>query len=348
MLRDPDSLKRLSSGLERSRFLRGQPIVSAFIEDLRSFKEGARLDATKAHINGRRDNHIFSLFYASYFPTLSLDYLTYEAVPAAPHVAERYPSSTVPVNITTRSTGFSAAAVVALFPENHVDGRQDPGDLIFYFIDKFVGRHNRITRKVIDAAMAPESFPHIQGASDAHIERASSWWVRLHEHHHQQGDMPIPTFLSAKSAKPLAGLEELRVDVTSMLVCLRDDALPREEALMAFEYVLAERLLRYPIEAIPRLTYDAIGSQVLFNYLLKHEGIHLAGGLIHLRPELPAVLERLVGEIEAIERRIHVEPVENVRTGLREMAHQYADYDPETREFQPMPYFAELKWRLGV
>ncbi|MGW3496590.1 DUF6421 family protein [Streptomyces sp. NPDC001020] len=345
---EPDHLQKLARRLEGSRHLRAQPVVQAFLEDIRSFTPGSRLQATKEHINTRRDNHIFSLFNASYFPRLSLDYLTYETLPTDPHLAERYASNTMPVNITGRSAGFGSRVVVALFPENHIDGVQEPDDLIFYFIDKFVERHQRVTQKMIDAVMAPGSFPLIQNATPQQVEQASSWWVRLHEYHHRQGDMPIPDFLPAKKAKPLAGLEELRVDVSGMLVLLTDDKLPQEEARRAYEFVLSERLLRYAVEGIPRPNYDAVASQLLFNYLARHDGIRIESGLIHLGRRIHEILAAFLAEIQDIERRIHEEPVESVQKRLLEFTNLYTDYDPVARDYRHIPYFAEVKAKLGV
>ncbi|MFR9676037.1 DUF6421 family protein [Streptomyces sp. TR06-5] len=346
--RDPGTLRRLARSIEDSPALRRQPVAQAFLEDLATFEPGRRLEATKAHINGRRDGHIFSLFDASYFPRLSLDYLTYQELPADPHLARQYASNTAPVRITGRSEGFGSRVVVALFPENHLDGIQQPDDLIFYFIDKFLERHNRITRKMIDEVMAEGSFPRIQGAPDDVIEQASSWWVRMHEYHHRQGDMPIPEFLDAKKYKPLAGLEELRVDVSGMLALLGDQELPREEALTAYEYILAERLLRYAVEGIPRPNYDAVASQLLFGYLERHGGIRVEGHTIRLLPAVNEALASFLGEIQRIEHRIHTEPLEAVRKQLLELTNAYTDYDPVARDYRYVPFFAEVKQKLGV
>lgn len=346
--REQEALGELARRIEGSRHLRSMPAAEALVHDLRAFTPGTRLQATKAHINGRRDDHIFSLFDASYFPSLSLDYLTYELLPADPHLAERYASNTAPVNITGHTAGFGSRVVVALFPENHIDGLQDPDDLIFYFIDKFVERHNRITRRMIDAVMAPGSFPLIQGASNQQVEQASSWWVRLHEYHHRQGDMPIPEFLPVKKYKPLAGLEELRVDVSAMLALLHDEKLPRREALTAYEYILAERLLRYAVEGIPRPNYDAVASQLLFRYLAGHDGIRVDDGVITLSPSLATVLAEFLAEIERIEQRIHEEPAEIVRKRLLEFTNQYTDFDTESRDYRHIPFFADVKAKLGI
>ncbi len=346
--REEETLRELANRLESSRELRKQPLAQALIEDLRSFSPGSRLDATKAHINERRDNHIFSLFDASYFPKLSLDYLVYEELPADSHLVESYASPTMPVVIKGSSEGFRSRVVVALFPENHIDGIQRPDDLIFYFIDKFVERHNRITRAMIEAVMAEGSFPLIRGADDQTVQQASSWWVRLHEYHHRQGDMPIPEFLPAKKYKPLAGLEELRVDVSGMMALLNDDRLPREESLVAYEYILAERLLRYAVEGIPRPNYDAVASQLLFGYLREHEGIRVRGETIELSPSVAEVLAAFLAEIQGIESRIHEEPVEAVRKHLLEFVNHYTDYDPVARDYRYVPFFADVKQRLGI
>ncbi|AKH84872.1 hypothetical protein AA958_24680 [Streptomyces sp. CNQ-509] len=346
--RDPEMLARLARRIEEMPGLCREPAVRAFLDDIRDFIPGRRLSAVKEHINTRRDNRLFSLFDASYFPSLRLEFLAYETLPTNPHMADRYASNTMPVNIVARSAGFGSRPVVALFPENHIDGVQEPDDQIFYFIDKFVERHRRITRRMLGPVLAEGSLPLVQKATDTEIELASSWWVRLHEYHHRQGDMPIPEFLPAKKSKPLAGLEELRVDVSGMLALLGDAALPAEPARLTYEYILAERLLRYAVEGIPRPNYDAVASQLLFSYLTEHGGLRLRGGLIHLDRDLPRVLAGFLGEIEAIERRIHQEPVAAVKKRLLEFTHAYTDYDAEAGDYRHIPYFAAVKASLGV
>ncbi|WP_198358163.1 DUF6421 family protein [Streptomyces fildesensis] len=344
----PEALAELVQNLKRTRYLRHQPIVQAFINDAQNFSSVGRLVETKLHINERRDNQIFSLFNASYFPALSLDHLFYDALPSNDYLVDRYASNTLPVNMTQMSQGFQSRVVVALFPENHLDGSQDDEDLIFYFIDKFVERHQRITRKLISSVMAEGSFPNLRNATKLEVEQASSWWVHLHEYHHRHGDMPIPNFLSAKSSKPLAGLEELRVDVSAMLVCLHDEDLSRREATLTFEYILAERLLRYAVEGIPRPNYDAVASQLLFKYLTEHGGISLKNGRIKLLPPLPIVLYQFLGEITGIEKLIHHESVDQVRTRLLSFTNDYTDFDPEAKDYRHIPFFAEIKEKLEV
>lgn len=160
--------------------------------------------------------------------------------------------------------------------------------------------------------------------------------------------MPIPDFLDAKKYKPLAGLEELRVDVSAMLALLGDERLPREQALTAYEYILAERLLRYAVEGIPRPNYDAVASQLLFGYLQTHGGIRVKDSVIRLSPDIPGVLAQFLAEIHAIEAQIRHEPVAAVRKQLIALTDKYTDYDPVARDYRYVPFFAEVKQKLGI
>ncbi|QUQ67489.1 DUF6421 family protein [Kutzneria sp. CA-103260] len=346
--REPGFLADLADQLAGSPALAARPVVRALVDDLREFTLGGRLSRTKALVNASAENTIFGLFDASYFPSLSLEYLTYRTLHTDSRLAEHYPSPTMPVVIERMSTGFAARTVVALFPENHLDGSQEPEDLVFYFIDKFVERHLRITRKLLAEIVDPEAFPLVRVADETALEAASAWWVHLHEYHHRQGDMPIPEYLPAKKSKALAGLEELRTDVSSMLACLDDDRLDPRMSALAYQFVLAERLLRYSVEGKARPNYDAVASQLLFTYLIEAGGIAVIDGRIHLRPELPDVLRAFLKEITDVERLVHAHPVEHVKAQLLALANRYTDFDAETGDYRHIPFFADAKRRLGI
>lgn len=346
--REPGFLSDLADQLTASPELAARPVVRALVDDLREFTPGVRLSRTKALVNASAENTIFGLFDASYFPSLSLEFLTYRTLHTDSRLAERYPSPTMPVVIERKSAGFASRTVVALFPENHLDGSQQAEDLVFYFIDKFVERHLRITRTLLDEIVDPEAFALVRVADETALEAASAWWVHLHEYHHRQGDMPIPEYLSAKKSKALAGLEELRTDVSSMLACLDDDRLDPRMAALAYQFVLAERLLRYSVEGKSRPNYDAVASQMLFTYLTEAGGIAVIDGRIHLRPELPDVLRAFLKEITDTERLVHEHPVDHVKAELLSLANRYTDFDAEAGDYRHIPFFADAKRRLGL
>jgi hypothetical protein len=345
---DPAYLRALSARIATAPTLARTDIGQCVIEDLQDFEHSGRMARTKAHINEGRSPHVFSLFNASYFPTLSLDLLAYRRLDIHDELSGKFPSNTCPIVLEGHSAGFDARVVVALFPENHIDNRQEHDDRIFYFIDKFVERHVRITQKMIRHVMRPDSLPLLREATTLDIERAASHWVWLHEYHHRQGHLPLPQWLPLKSLKPLAGLEELRVDLSGLLVCLRDADLPPRLAHMTYEFILAERLLRYPVEGSKKPNYDAVASQVLFQYLLRHGGLALENGRIALLPELPEALASFLAEVTAIEATIaHRTPAE-VQQALLAFVNGYVEVDPATRDYRHDPFFWQIKQALGV
>ena len=345
---DPAYLQELAAGIARSRALARLEIGQCVIEDLQAFGDVGRMANTKAHINEARSPYVFSLFNASYFPTLNLDLLAYRRLDIHDELSAKFPSNTCPIVLEHNSAGFDARVVVALFPENHIDNLQEHDDRIFYFIDKFVERHERITRKMIRHVVRPGDMPLIAHASQADIERAASHWVWLHEYHHRQGHLPLPKWLSLKSLKPLAGLEELRVDLSGLLVCLHDKRLPVELAQMTYQFILSERLLRYPVEGSQKPNYDAVASQVLFQYLTRHGGLAVEKGVIALQPELPAVLAAFLAEVTAIERTIAERTPQQVQQALLDFVHTYVTLDPVTRDYRHDPFFWQIKQTLGV
>src|ERR1700761_3141377 len=100
---EPDYLQGLADTLKRNRILNRQPLVQRFIEDAQGRRSPPRFLNTKAHINERRDCYVFSLFNASYFPSLSLDMLLYRPLSVSEQIAATYASNTMPVTIERMS-----------------------------------------------------------------------------------------------------------------------------------------------------------------------------------------------------------------------------------------------------
>src|ERR1022692_3944842 len=96
--RKGEFLRHLSERLISSSALRDQAVVQAFAQDCLTFEDDPRLIKTKQHINCQVDNHILSLFDVRYFPTLSLEYISYQTLPVNDHLAQRYASNTMAVN----------------------------------------------------------------------------------------------------------------------------------------------------------------------------------------------------------------------------------------------------------
>jgi len=350
VLKSGKLLNELSTDVMKTNTLSKQYLVSKFIEEVRgACYENISLDQTKKCINnGTNEQFIFSIFDASYFPKLGLDCLFYNELVVDRAIRLKYKSPVKAVNIINASDGFLARTVVALFPENHLNGEQKSDDSIFYFINKFVERFYSITRKMLLEIVADDYFSELVLASSGEIEKASAYWVWLHEYHHRQGAMPIPMYLSLKSNKPLAGLEELRVDICSMLVCLEDSDFPEENREFTFKYILAERLFRYAVEGIPNPNYDAVSSQLLFNYLIKNKGIVLSGWKVKVTNNITNILKLFLSEINSIEEGILYKNDFLVKEELLQFTNKYTNYDEENDEYEHIEYFKDVKIMMAL
>lgn len=345
-----DSIKQLSRTLLQTKYLSQQKSVQLLIEDLCAIIDTNKilLPKTKKYINSLNDQLIFSVFDASYFPDLKIEACFYECLDVCPVLQRKYTTNVVPVNIKQASLGFHSRPVVALFPENHIDKIQLPDDRIFYFIDKFVARFFKVTHKMLTNVVANESLLQLANATYSEIEAAAIQWVWLHEYHHRQGWLPIPKYLSIKSLKPLAGLEELRVDLCSIFTCINDTELPRQHAEMVTYFILAERLLRYAVEGIPHPNYDAIASQLLFNFLRQHGGLFVQGMKIYLTASVFTVLAQLLQTIHDIESSIQTLSPHEVQQKLLDFTKQYTNYNHTDQDFHHIEYFKYVKEKLSV
>ncbi len=343
-------LTNFKKSFSNTKKLIKHPCASYFLKDLEDSLANKTISLlnTKKYINDGEHNFIFSIFKASYFPELRVEACLYEKLNVDPFLQKNYHTNVLPVTIKMASKGFYSREVVALFPENHIDMVQLNHDGIFYFINKFVDRFFKTTHKMISAIVADNFFQELTFATYDQIEQASIYWVWLHEYYHRQGPLPIPKYLSVKSLKPLAGLEEMRVDICSIITCLDDNNLAQQQGQFVSRFILAERLLRYSIEGIPKPSYDAIASQLLFNYLRQNEGLIIDGLKIHLTKNLSFVLKRLLQEIHSIEAGINVKSEKEIQQDLLAFTKSYTNFNDQEQDFYHIAYFKQVKELLHL
>ncbi len=277
------NIENLISRVEDTQFLKEKICTKSLLCDLKSVKTSEiQLINTKSYINSNDANFIVSLFRAPYYPEMIFEGFKFR-LPVIDTNLEAFSTNVMPVIIELCSDGMIPIDTVAMFPEGHIDGSQEPGEKIFYFVNKFAQRHVNVTQNIIKHCVDDSSFTLIRNLNDKLIEEAVVFWVWFHEHHHQKtGGLRIPQYLTVKSNKYIAGLEELRVDVGGMLSCIKNKHLFGEKANYIFEFILAERILRYGVDGIKyningQLTssYDAIGSFLGLNMLLKNGGVFI-------------------------------------------------------------------------
>ncbi|WP_133649042.1 DUF6421 family protein [Paraburkholderia flava] len=285
------------------------PHVRALLVTLenRVLASGRLLDLTYSVDPG----FILGFFDVPYNAEAFLEAAAVVPVPIPPSVLSIAPDgNALPVQVRTCTDGFRNPLAVAVFGENFIQADLQAYHKAYYFIDKFVDRFRNHTRPAIEASWSPTAFPDLVNADDDLLMQASAIWVHMHEHHHRVGFLPIPQHLDAKSTRNGAGAEELRVDILSILALSRLES--TDPVLRAsIQYILAERLIRYPLQAPPKDNYDARSSVALFHYLSRHGVVASRGGKFYFEggyERLTQALRSIAVKLTAIEYRLSQSP----------------------------------------
>lgn len=307
------------------------PQVRALLQTLEkgSLASGSLLDLTLSD----DPNFILGFFDVPYNPDSFLEAASVRPVPIPPSILAMYPTShAAPVLLNACTDGFKDPLAVAVFGENYIDAIPSEAHRAYYFIDKFVDRFKRYTRPRIEELWSPTSFSELLAADTDMLTQVNAIWVHMHEFHHRSGFLPLPKHLKEKSTRNGAGAEELRVDIFSILALSK---LPSNDPIVRTtqEYILAERLIRYPLQASPESNYDARSSVALQSYLTRHGIISKRGGKLYFEggfQRLLRALSSLAAKITALEYKLSSSPSidkrQTLATVLPEIAKNNANW----------------------
>ncbi|HEY1914924.1 MAG TPA: DUF6421 family protein [Streptosporangiaceae bacterium] len=277
-----------------------------------------RFDAVRDAIEGPGDKE-YALFAGPAFmpnsgttgPLFQLVLIMRDEPATLDRLRENYPHMESACQSTRVLAGTRQATqgqCVVLFPENVLAAtpvvRQK---FAWFFMNKHIPTHQwtleRIQERCGDSLFAegdPLASPQLD--SDGMYDTRCCW-AHLHEHHHQVGPRPLARNLALKT-RPYTGLlEEMKVDCQAAAACLRDDTIPyRWEVL---EFVLFDRLFRYPCGGDALSSDDAGAGVLLGTWLLRHGAVKEVSGRPRLasRAETVHAIDALVAEVLAIEER---------------------------------------------
>lgn len=242
---------------------------------------------------------------------------------------------------------------VALFPENWVSADQ-PSDehVVLYFVDRFAERFSRLTAKAIDELQI-EAFGGLRSMSKEDTLDACSSWVTMHEAFHRRGALPIPEYLKLKSSRSRAAAEEMRVDLLSMQKAWewsQGDSSGRWERVALL--ILAERLLRYPLQGTPQANYDARGTQALFGFLCDAKALWVSADYRELQVDISRLrlamgdMSRYIAEEEAHWMLSASSPDADSSFWSDRYIRKFGGFAPSTKRYQLHPFYRQLRHAL--
>ena len=153
---------------------------------------------------------------------------------------------------------------IVFFPENIISK-----DKIFkqnyaiFFFNKFYRIFNDIT---VDIAKKYKNIKfnntNFNNAPETYKSRCV--WGYLHDYFHHQGPKPFDKNIKNKTRWFSGIIEEIKVDLQTYIACKRDDFIHSESVS---EYIILERLLRYPNEVNRFRNFDSATGFFLIAYL---------------------------------------------------------------------------------
>jgi len=118
--------------------------------------------------------------------------------------------------------------------------------------------------------------------------------------------MPLPKYLDFKTHRDAASIEELRVDVLTVLACYEMSLRGHPHAAAYAEIVFTERCFRYAVQYDINQNYDARGCAILFNWLISLGAIKDRSNRLVIAPlpELAAALRHIISAIDGLEETL--------------------------------------------
>lgn len=199
------------------------------------------------------------------------------------------------------SKGIELGNNIVFFPENVKSNiKFKKQSCAVFFFDKFYDIYNTITLPLIDKIGLGNLASSSRNIDRNVTYNARCVWGYLHDYYHHQGALPFDEHIQLKTNWYVGVLEEIKVDVQTLLALSMDVTLPYRN--IVFEFVLLDRVFRYTQEVNIYRNFDSATSIFIIQYLLNYDVILIKDGKLELNlSKMIDQLKVLVKEIEEIE-----------------------------------------------
>lgn len=235
-------------------------------------------------------------------------FLSLREEPSDPAYLELYRRYPHPSNICQSShllagsSGLVRGNNIVFFPENiKASTPVERQRYAIFFFNKFRRIFNEITLPAVSAATRELEIANPTGDDPRACYKARCVWGYLHDYFHHQGPRPFDTQVTIKTRWTTGLLEEIKVDLQSLLACTHDDVV---DGKAVAEFILLDRAFRYPLEPDWDRNFDSGTGLILLARLIEAGAASLTDtGRVRLDPNrLTGAAEDFIQEIEALER----------------------------------------------
>ena len=219
----------------------------------------------------------------------------YQVAEVLPHPKNKCQSA----RLLAGSHGLITGNCIVFFPENvAVEREVTSQSFATFFFNKFQRICLAETMPRVERLLGSSEWPSAQ-LSPSDCYRVRSVWGYLHDYFHHRGPRPFDENMKVKMKFNVGLLEEIKVDCQSAVAAHEHD-LPFPDELT--EFILFERMFRYPGQPDAKTNFDAGTGVLLFEWLLRQGAIRPRDGTLDLDVEACLDGMRLLAEtIEELE-----------------------------------------------
>ncbi len=269
----------------------------------------------------------------NYSEDLSLEFVQFrrfEGPPAAALRAIYVCKYLIIAHLIDASAGFGMESnCIVCFTECLAGGGDARDVLDLFFTSKNALRGKVLLQPLMEAIFAPNIFAELRAATLDELRLIVPCKTVTHEWSHRQGVIPLTEYRELFNNPIGAGLEEARVELNGarLLYMHAEQGGPHAAIYhMAAQFIIADRLLRYPYAAHPSTNADAVSGQYFLGQFID-KGLltcNAGGVMMAERADMITGLTRIMAEIQQTQYQALMSSSAEAHRAVREHVARYS------------------------
>lgn len=250
----------------------------------------------------------------------------------------------------TRGFGLESNCIVC-FTECLAGGNDATDVMDVFFTSKNALRGKVILQPIMEHIFTHETFTELRAATLDELRLIVPCKTVTHEWSHRQGVVPLTEFRVLFDNPIGAGLEEARVELNGahLLFQMAEQGGPHARIYhMAAQFIIADRLLRYPYSALPSENADAVSGQYFLGQFIDKGlltcnagGVSLAG-----RRHMIDGLARILDDIRQAQYQALIASIPEAHRAIRTHVARYSPALDEHNVMQRSLFYHWMAKRL--
>jgi len=276
----------------------------------------------------------------------------FEGAPAAALRAVHVCKYLLIAQLIDATAGFGMESnCIVCFTECLAGGGTAQDVMDVFFTSKNALRGKVILQPIMEHILAPGVFAELRAATLSQLQLIVPCKTVTHEWSHRQGVMPLTEYRVLFDNMIGAGMEEARVELNGahLLYAYAEQGGPHAAIYdMAAQFIIADRLLRYPYSAHPSENADAVSGQYFLGQFIDKGLLTTNAGGVFLasRADMIRGLRRILDEITAVQYHALISSVPEAHRVVRAHVSQYSPALDENNVMQRSIFYTWMERKL--